>query len=47
MSMRDYAVDDYGLLMTKEMLKAVASKVIEDYSDEEYDNNRKYSSADH
>lgn len=39
MSMRDYAVNDYGLLMTKEMLKAVASKVIENYSDEEYDNN--------
>ena len=39
MSMRDYAVHDYGLLMTKEMLKAVASKVIDGYSDEEYDNN--------
>ena len=39
MSMRDYAVNDYGLLMTKEMLKAVASKVIENYSDKEYDNN--------
>lgn len=38
MSMRDYAVDDYGLLMTKKMLKAVASKATEDYSDEEYDN---------
>ena len=39
MSMRDYAVYDYGLLMTKEMLKAVASKAIDGYSDEEYDNN--------
>ena len=34
MSMRDYAVNDYGLLMTKEMLKAVASKAIDGYSDE-------------
>lgn len=37
MSMRDYAVDDYGLLMTKEMLKMVASKVCEDYTEEDYD----------
>lgn len=37
MSMRDYAVDDYGLLMTEEMLKMVASKVFEDYTEEEYD----------
>ena len=37
MSMRDYAFNDYGLLMTKEMLKMVASKVIEDYTEEKYD----------
>lgn len=37
MSMRDYAVDDYGLLMTKEMLKVVASKVCDDYTEEAYE----------
>ena len=36
MSMRDYAVNDYGLLMTTEMMKMVAAKVCEDYTDEEY-----------
>lgn len=36
MSMRDYAVNDYGLLMTSEMLKMVAAKVCEDYTDEDY-----------
>lgn len=37
MSMRDYAVDDYGLLMTREMLKEIASKVCEDYTEEAYE----------
>ena len=37
MSMRDYAVDDYGLLMTKEIMKMVASKVCSDYTNEEYE----------
>ena len=37
MSMRDYAVDDYGLLMTREMMKMVASKVCKDYTEEEYE----------
>ena len=36
MSMRDYAVDDYGLLMNKEMVKAIASKVCDDFTEEEY-----------
>ena len=38
MSMRDYAVDDYGLLMTGETLKVVASKACNNYTDEEYEN---------
>ena len=38
MSMRDYAVDDYGLLMTKEMVKAIAIKVCDDFTEEEYNN---------
>ena len=36
MSMRDYAVDDYGLLMTREMMKMVASKVCDDYTEDDY-----------
>lgn len=35
MSMRDYAVDDYGLVLDKETVKTIASKVIEDYTEEE------------
>ena len=38
MSLRDYAVDDYGLLMTSETLKMVASKACDNYTDEEYEN---------
>ena len=37
MSMRDYPVDDYGLLLTDEMMKIIASKVIDDF--EEIDEN--------
>lgn len=32
MSMRDYAVDDYGLLLDEETIKVIASKVIDDFS---------------
>lgn len=38
MSMRYYAVDDYGLLLTKEALKMIASKVCDDYADDVYEN---------
>lgn len=31
MSMRDYAVDDYGLVLDEEMIKAIASKVFNDF----------------
>lgn len=37
MSMRDYAVDDYGLLLTKETMKIIASKVCDDFEDMEED----------
>ena len=37
MSMRNYAVNDYGLLMTYEMMKTVVMKECEDYSEEEYE----------
>ena len=36
MSMRDYAVNDYGLLITEEIVKSIASKVCEGYTEEEY-----------
>lgn len=42
MSMRDYAVDDYGLLMTTETMKLIASRVFEDYTDEDYDEDELY-----
>jgi hypothetical protein len=35
--MKDYAVDDYGLLITREMLKIVASNVCDDYTDDDYE----------
>lgn len=38
MSMRNYAVDEYGLLMTKEMMKAIASKYCNDYTEQKYEN---------
>lgn len=37
MSMMDYAVNDYGLLMTRDMLKIVASKYCNDYAEKEYE----------
>lgn len=36
MSMRDYGVDDYGLLFQPEVMKSLAAKLVDDYSDEEY-----------
>lgn len=35
MSMRDYAVDDYGLLLTEETMKIIASKVCDDFENME------------
>lgn len=35
MSMRDYAVSDYGLLLDDETVKAIASKLFDDFSDDE------------
>lgn len=37
MSMRDYAVDDYGLLLTEETMKIIASIVCDDFDDMEED----------
>lgn len=38
MSMRDYPVNDYGMLITEEMLRTIASNVFDDYTEEEYEN---------
>lgn len=35
MSMRDFAVDDYGLVLDKETIKVIASKVFEDFVDDD------------
>lgn len=37
MSMRDYAVNDYGLIMTRDMLKTICSKYCPDYTKKKYD----------
>ena len=37
MSMRDYAVDDYGLLLTEETMRTIASIVCDDFDDMEED----------
>lgn len=37
MSMRDYAVSEYGLLLDEKTMKALAKKICEDYTDENYD----------
>ena len=34
MSMRDYAVDDYGLVLDEETTKVIASKVFDDYTED-------------
>ena len=35
MSMRDYAVDDYGLVLDEETVRIIASKVFDDYKENE------------
>lgn len=37
MSMRDYAVDDYGLILCREDMRLLAAKVCKDYTDDEFD----------
>lgn len=45
MSMRDYAINDYGLVMTMEMLKTICSKYYREYTEEKY-NDDEYSFND-
>lgn len=33
MSMRDYAVDDYGLVLDKDTVNDIASQIFEDYTE--------------
>ena len=40
MSMRDYAVDDYGLVFNGNHLNVLASKICPEYTDEVFDKNR-------
>lgn len=37
MSMRDYAVDDYGLLLSKDNLRILASKLCDDFTDDDWE----------
>lgn len=45
MGMRYYAVNDYGLVMTREMLKTICSKYYREYTEEKY-NDDEYSFND-
>lgn len=45
MSMRDYAINDYGLVMTMEMLKTICSNYYREYTEEKY-NDDEYSFND-
>ena len=45
MSMRDYAIYDYCLVMTREMLKTICSKYYREYTEEKY-NDDEYSFND-
>lgn len=40
MSMREYPVDDYGLVFNGNHLNMLAAKLCEDYTDEDFDKNR-------
>ena len=35
MSMRDWAIDDYGLILDEETIKVIASKVFDDFTEDE------------
>lgn len=42
MSMRDYGVNDYGLIVNKETMKLLASKAINEYTEEDYEKEPEY-----
>lgn len=37
MSMREYGVNDYGLLLTKEVMMVLAAKHCEDFTEEDFE----------
>ena len=37
MNIRSYAVNDYGLVMTRDMLKAICKKYFTGFTEKEYD----------
>ena len=37
MSMRDYAINDYGFVMTRDILKAICEKYFTGFTEKEYD----------
>ena len=37
MSMRDYAVNDYGFVLDEDMIKTIASQFCKDYTEEDYE----------
>lgn len=37
MSMRDYAVNDYGLVLDEQTIKIIASKIFDDFADDDCD----------
>lgn len=40
MGMRDYALVDYGMLVTDEIAKSMAAKICDNYSEDEYENDK-------
>lgn len=42
MGMRDYGVNDYGLIVNEETAKLIASKVFKEYTEESYDEDPDY-----
>lgn len=42
MGMRDYGVDDYGLIVNTETAKLLSSKVFKEYTEESYDEDPDY-----
>lgn len=42
MSMRDYGVNDYGLIVNEETMKLLASKAVKEYTEEDYEEDSDY-----
>lgn len=42
MSMRDYGVNDYGLIVNEETMKLIASKAVKEFTEEDYEEDPRY-----